>query len=116
MSLDVQGKTAEKTGGGRPVIARKPPPDGKSRNGQPHVMGASKQRTHEHYRDPELGRKTLKARSKLYELIVQFRMDASTASDPKAQVLFEFSAEILAGMARSFREFDESRNDPPVGM
>jgi hypothetical protein len=97
------------------VIARKPP-NGKSQNGQAHIMSPPRHEGAERYRDPELNRKTLKARSKLYELIVQFRMDASTASDPKAQMLFEFSAEVLAGMARAFREFDESRTEPPAGM
>ncbi len=93
------------------MIARKPTQNMKNRNGQPQVMNVSKTGPPERYRDPELGRRTLKARSKLYELIVQFRMDASTTNDPKAQVLFEFSAEILAGIARSFREFDESRSN-----
>lgn len=76
-------------------------------NNQPKIVRAGRNRP-EPVRDSEIARRTLKARSKLYELIVQFRMDATETGDPKAQMLFEFSAEILAGMARSFREYDEN--------
>lgn len=54
-----------------------------------------------------LARETLNACSKLYELIVQFRNVASTTEEPRAQALFEFSAEMLAGMARAFRTMEE---------
>lgn len=93
------------------MISRKPPPTMKNRQLQPHVVRSPNQHSPERFGDPEVGRMTLKARSKLYELIVQFRSDAAVISDAKAQTLFEFSAEILAGLARSFREFDESRSE-----
>ena len=83
-----------------------------NRNNQPKIVHSNRGVRQESTRDAELARRTLKARSKLYELIVQFRMDAAEVGDPKAQVLFEFSAEILAGMARSFREYDEAPEHP----
>jgi hypothetical protein len=79
-----------------------------NRNNQPKIMHSSRGVRPDSVHSAEIARRTLKARSKLYELIVQFRMDATEVSDPKAQLLFEFSAEILAGMARSFREYDEN--------
>lgn len=83
-----------------------------NRNNQPKIVRSSRGAQPEGPPDAEIARRTLKARSKLYELIVQFRMDAAELSDPKAQLLFEFSAEILAGMARSFREYDENPEHP----
>lgn len=59
----------------------------------------------------EMSSYTLNARSKLYDLIVQFRQDAARLSDPKAKLLFEFSAEMLAGMARSFRNLEDDNAD-----
>lgn len=89
------------------MIARRSPPEMNNRKNQPKIV-RSGGKVPDGVRDAEIARRTLKARSKLYELIVQFRMDATEVSDPKAQLLFEFSAEILAGMARSFREYDEN--------
>ena len=94
------------------MIVRRSPPDMNNRNSQPKIVRSNRDVHMRDVRDAEIARRTLKARSKLYELIVQFRMDAAEVSDPKAQVLFEFSAEILAGMARSFREYDENPNHP----
>lgn len=94
------------------MIARRSPPDMNDRNNQPKIVRSGRNATPYEARDSEIARRTLKARSKLYELIVQFRMDAAEAGDPKAQLLFEFSAEILAGMARSFREYDENPKQP----
>ena len=93
------------------MIARRSPPEMNNRNNQPKIV-QSRSNALQGNRDAEIARRTLKARSKLYELIVQFRMDATEVSDPKAQLLFEFSAEILAGMARSFREYDENPDHP----
>lgn len=93
------------------MIARRPPPEMNNRQNQPKIVRSS-QPTPEGVHNADTARRTLKARSKLYDLIVQFRMDAAEVKDPKAQILFEFSAEILAGMARSFREYDENPGQP----
>ena len=94
------------------MIVRRSPPDMNDRNNQPKIVRSSRNAQPHEGRDAEIARRTLKARSKLYELIVQFRMDAAEVSDSKTQLLFEFSAEILAGMARSFREYDENPDHP----
>ena len=83
-----------------------------NRDDHPKIVRSSREVQVHDGRDAEVARRTLKARSKLYELIVQFRMDAAEVTDSKAQLLFEFSAEILAGMARSFREYDENPKLP----
>lgn len=94
------------------MIARRSPPDMNNRDSQPKIVRSTHGAQVHDVRDNEVARRTLKARSKLYELIVQFRMDATEVTDPKAQLLFEFSAEMLAGMARSFREYDENPKSP----
>lgn len=94
------------------MIARKSPPHMNNRDNQPKIVRSNRNAEAHEVHDTEVARRTLKARSKLYELIVQFRMDATEVSDPKAQLLFEFSAEVLAGIARSFREYDENPKGP----
>lgn len=94
------------------MIARRSPPDMNNRNNEPKIVRSNRNAQQYDIPDAEIARRTLKARSKLYELIVQFRMDAAEVNDSKAQLLFEFSAEILAGIARSFREYDENPDQP----
>lgn len=94
------------------MIVRKSLLDMNNRNTPPKIVRSGQAMQPKNVNNTEVARRTLKARSKLYELIVQFRMDAAEVDDPKANLLFEFSAEMLAGMARAFREYDENSEQP----
>jgi hypothetical protein len=47
------------------------------------------------------------ARSRFYDLIAQFRVEAAECEDPSARALFEFAAEVIASLARAFRLFED---------
>jgi hypothetical protein len=54
---------------------------------------------------------TANIRTKLTELIDHAREDSSKVSDPKAQALFETTAEVLTGVRKAFEDY-EQRNEP----
>lgn len=49
---------------------------------------------------------TLKLRQMLNNAVVQAREDVSKVSDPKAQALFETTAEVLKGLVKAFDDFE----------
>ncbi len=63
----------------------------------------------------EAQERTTEARSLLYNLIVRFRKDAAKTDDKEAKSVFEFAAEIIAGLTRGFRKFQERRSSTPSG-
>lgn len=54
---------------------------------------------------------TTRARGQLYVLIAQFRKEAQQTTDPEVSSLFATSAEVIAGLARSFREYENQQDD-----
>jgi hypothetical protein len=53
---------------------------------------------------------TTNIKKALTELIDHARRDSAQVSDPKAQALFETTAEVLAGLRKAFDDF-EKRNE-----
>jgi hypothetical protein len=51
--------------------------------------------------------KIAQARNQLYQLLASLRKDAEKASDPNTQTVFEFSAEVIAGLARALRRYED---------
>lgn len=51
--------------------------------------------------------KITQARNQLYQLLASLRKDAERASDPSTQTVFEFSAEVIAGLARALRRYED---------
>src|SRR4051812_48806735 len=52
---------------------------------------------------------TLKLKQMLNDTAVHAREDVSKISDPKAQALFETTAEVLKGLVKAFDDFEEKR-------
>ena len=52
---------------------------------------------------------TLKLKQMLNQTAAQAREDVSKISDPKAQALFETTAEVLKGLVKAFDDFEEKR-------
>jgi hypothetical protein len=50
-----------------------------------------------------------KLREMLTEVSDHARQDVNKVSDPKAQVLFETTAEVLTGLARAYEHFEQGR-------
>ena len=50
---------------------------------------------------------TIKLRSMLREVAQHARDDVAKVDDPKAQALFETTAEVLGGLERSFEHFEQ---------
>ena len=57
--------------------------------------------------DPRRYRQKLK--QTLKDTAPHAREDASKISDPKAQALFETSAEVLLGLVKAFEDFEQKR-------
>ena len=57
--------------------------------------------------------KLMRARQKMYELILQLRVDASKTHDPHARILLDFSAEMLADTVSAFRQYEETLKKAP---
>lgn len=49
---------------------------------------------------------TVKIRGRLDELIEHLREDVEKVSEPKAQTLFETSAEVLGGLRKAFQDYE----------
>ncbi len=60
-------------------------------------------------KDPRHHALTLK--QTLNDTVAQAREDVSKASDPKAQALFETTAEVLNGLVKAFDDFEEKREE-----
>jgi hypothetical protein len=54
---------------------------------------------------------TQKIKAQLHQLINHLREDIEKVTDPKAQALFETSAEVLGGLAKAFDDF-EKKSEP----
>jgi hypothetical protein len=50
-------------------------------------------------------------RSNLDELVAHLRRDVTKVGDPKAQALFETTAEVLAGLSKAFEHY-ANRTEP----
>lgn len=61
---------------------------------------------------PDLQHHLSDARHTFYALIARLRRDADKINDQETKMLFEFTAEVLAGLARAFRQFEERQSHP----
>jgi hypothetical protein len=59
---------------------------------------------HETSRDAKVH--TAKLRQEMQALISHLRRDISQVDEPRAQVLFEASAEVLEGLVKTYRDYD----------
>ena len=50
---------------------------------------------------------TRKVKARVCELIEHLREDVGKVSEPKAQALFETSAEVLTGLAKAFDDYEK---------
>ena len=55
--------------------------------------------------------RTSRARQYLYDLIALFRKDAEHSADIRSRSMFEFAAEVIAGLARAFRQHEAEMAD-----
>ena len=56
-------------------------------------------------------RHTRQVRERLEDLITHLRQDVGKVTDPRAEALFETTAEVLGGLAKAFTDF-EQRSEP----
>ena len=54
---------------------------------------------------------TQKLKQMLNDIANHAREDVRKVSDPKAQALFETAAEVLDGLAKAFRDFEQRREE-----
>lgn len=59
------------------------------------------------YSEPDPMHHTANIRDKLTELVNHLRGDSEKVSDPKAQALFETTAEVLIGLRTAFEHFEQ---------
>lgn len=52
---------------------------------------------------------TMKLKQMLNEAVQHSREDVSKVSDPKAQALFETTAEVLTGLTKAYDDFEQKR-------
>ena len=50
---------------------------------------------------------TQKLKGELQQLIAHLRADVGKVAEPKAQALFETSAEVLAGLVKAFADYEQ---------
>ena len=50
---------------------------------------------------------TLKIKARMRQLIEHLRGDAGKVTEPKAQALFETSAEVLTGLVKAFDDYEK---------
>jgi hypothetical protein len=50
---------------------------------------------------------TLKIKARMQQLIEHLRGDAGKVTEPKAQALFETSAEVLTGLVKAFDDYEK---------
>lgn len=63
------------------------------------------------YNEKDPRQHTAKLKGMLNEVIEHARQDVSKINDPKAQALFETTAEVLLGLRKACEDF-EQRNEP----
>jgi hypothetical protein len=61
------------------------------------------------YNEEDPRHHTLKLKQMLTDTAAHAREDVSKVSDPKAQALFETTAEVLKGLVKAFDDFEEKR-------
>ena len=54
---------------------------------------------------------TLKLKQMLNDAAAHAREDVSKVSDPKAQALFETTAEVLKGLVKAYDDFEQKREE-----
>jgi hypothetical protein len=54
---------------------------------------------------------TLKLKQMLNDTAAHAREDVSKVSDPKAQALFETTAEVLKGLVKAYDDFEQKREE-----
>ncbi len=54
---------------------------------------------------------TLKLKGMLSDVINHAREDVKKVNDPKAQALFETTAEVLTGLRKAFDDFEQKREE-----
>lgn len=54
---------------------------------------------------------TLKLKQMLNDAATHAREDVSKVSDPKAQALFETTAEVLKGLVKAYDDFEQKREE-----
>ena len=54
---------------------------------------------------------TQKLKVQMRELIAHLRGDAGKVTEPKAQALFETSAEVIAGLLKAFDDYEKKNED-----
>ena len=59
--------------------------------------------------DEPLGALDAKLREEMRALITHLRHDVGQVSDPRAQVLFETSAEVLEGLVKTYEDYDQGQ-------
>jgi hypothetical protein len=52
---------------------------------------------------------TARVKEQLHGLITHLRGDIPQLADPKAKALFEATAEVLTGLERAFRDYEEKK-------
>ena len=62
---------------------------------------------HETSRDAKVH--TANLRTQMEELIDHLRKDVSMVDDPRAKAIFETSAEVLIGLTKTLRDYDEGK-------
>jgi hypothetical protein len=59
--------------------------------------------------DPRIHARNIRA--ELHELVEHLRRDVERVEDPRAQALFETSAEVVLGLEKAFSDFEQG-NEP----
>jgi len=54
---------------------------------------------------------TQKLKAQMGELIVHLRADVGKVTEPKAQALFETSAEVLTGLVKAFDDYEKKNEE-----
>jgi len=62
---------------------------------------------HETSTDPKVH--TAKLREEMRSLITHLRHDIAQVNEPRAQALFETSAEVLEGLVKAYDDYDQGR-------
>jgi hypothetical protein len=60
-----------------------------------------------HDSPPTLRASSIKTRTLLYDLIVHLRRSAAETDQANIRILFETAAEVAAGLAKAFRNFED---------
>ena len=63
------------------------------------------------YRESDPRHHTAKIKQMLTDVINHAREDVSKISDPKAQALFETTAEVLAGLRKAYEDFEQKNEE-----